>query len=103
MKSLHDNPDVVSYTIFPPHHLVEDSQISDNLRSIVTDYIKENELQVGHAASKCCSPTPNLDHNCCPLRAGRGILRLEIHRAAGLKADTFTKTDAYLKIFYNGN
>ncbi|XP_060927697.1 perforin-1-like [Limanda limanda] len=102
MNSLHDNPDVVSYAIFPLHHLVEDSQISDNLKSIVTDYIKENQLQEGHPASKSCSPTPNLDHNCCPLRAGRGVLRLEIHRAAGLKADTFTKTDAYLKIFYNG-
>ena len=45
MNSLHDNPDVVSYAIFPLHHLVEDSQISANLRSIVTDYIKENQLQ----------------------------------------------------------
>uniref|UniRef100_A0A3P8W7J7 Uncharacterized protein n=1 Tax=Cynoglossus semilaevis TaxID=244447 RepID=A0A3P8W7J7_CYNSE len=47
-------------------------------------------------------PLPLLaDHNCCPLRAGRGHLRLEIHRAAGLRAHTFTKTDAYVKIFYN--
>ncbi|KAG7266235.1 hypothetical protein CRUP_014351 [Coryphaenoides rupestris] len=48
-----------------------------------------------------CSPTPNLDHNCCPLRAGRGTLKLAIHRATGLRADTFTKTDAYVKIFYD--
>ncbi|XP_060927700.1 perforin-1-like [Limanda limanda] len=99
MNSLHDNPDVVSYAILPLHRLVEDSQISDNLRSIVTDYIKENQL---HPASKSCSPTPNLDRNCCPLRAVRGILRLEIQRAAGLNADPFSKTDAYVKIFYNG-
>ncbi|KAG7489779.1 hypothetical protein JOB18_020346 [Solea senegalensis] len=101
MNSLHDNPDVVSYAISPLHHLVEDLQVSDNLRSVITDYIKENQLQE-QSASKNCSPTPNLDHNCCPLRAGRGNLRLEIHRAAGMKADTFTKTDAYVKIFYNG-
>lgn len=102
MNSLHDNPDVVSYAIFPLHHLVEDSQIGANLRSAVTEYIKENQLKEDQFGFKNCSPTPNVDHNCCPLRAGRGTFRLVIHRAAGLKADTFTKTDAYVKIFYNG-
>lgn len=102
MSSLHSNPDVVSYAIFPLHHLVEDTQISAKLKSTITDYIKENQLQEDHFGFKNCSPTPNLDHNCCPLRAGRGTLRLEIHRAVGLRADTFTKTDAYIKIFYNG-
>ncbi|XP_030593824.1 perforin 1.5 [Archocentrus centrarchus] len=102
MNSLHDNPDVVSYAIFPLHQLVEDSQISANLRIVVSEYIKENQLKEDQLGFKNCSPTPNLDHNCCPLRTGRGTLRLEIHRAAGLKADTFTKTDAYVKIFYSG-
>ncbi|KAG7247140.1 hypothetical protein CRUP_019358 [Coryphaenoides rupestris] len=98
MNSLHDNPDVVSYAIFPLHHLVDDPQVQENLKSFVTDYIKENRL---HEGSRNCSPTPNLDHNCCPLRAGRGTLKLAIHRATGLRADTFTKTDAYVKIFYD--
>lgn len=102
MNSLHNNPDVVSYAIFPLHHLVEDSQISANLRSAITEYIRENQLKEDQYSLKNCSPTPNLDHNCCPLRSGRGTMRLEIHRAAGLRADTFTKTDAYVKIFYNG-
>lgn len=102
MNSLHDNPDVVSYAIFPLHHLVEDLQISANLKNSVTEYIKENQLREDQLGLKKCTPTPNLDHNCCPLRAGRGTLSLEIHRAASLKADTFTKTDAYVKIFYNG-
>uniref|UniRef100_A0A3P8Q6J7 Perforin 1.5 n=1 Tax=Astatotilapia calliptera TaxID=8154 RepID=A0A3P8Q6J7_ASTCA len=102
MNSLHENPDVVSYAIFPLHHLVEDSQISANLIRTVSEYIKENQLKEDQLGFKNCSPTPNLDHNCCPLRAGRGTLQLEIHRAAGLRADTFTKTDAYVKIFYNG-
>ncbi|TKS78517.1 Perforin-1 [Collichthys lucidus] len=78
------------------------TQVSANLRSTVTQYIKENQLKEDQFGFKNCSPTPNLDHNCCPLRAGRGTLRLVIHRAAGLRADTFTKTDAYVKIFYNG-
>ncbi|XP_077457552.1 perforin 1.5 [Stigmatopora argus] len=102
MNSLQDNPDVVSYGISPLHHLVEDPQISANLRAIISEYIQENKLQEDELAFKKCSPTPNLDHNCCPLRGGRGTLTLEIIRAAGLKADTFTKTDAFVKIFYNG-
>ncbi|XP_012724305.2 perforin 1.5 [Fundulus heteroclitus] len=102
MNSLHNNPDVVSYAIFPLHHLVEDNQISENLKTMVTEYIKESQLEEEQLGQKNCSPTPNLDHNCCPLRAGRGALMLEIHRAAGLRADTFTKTDAYVKIFYGG-
>ncbi|XP_020561485.2 perforin-1-like [Oryzias latipes] len=102
MNSLHENPDVVSYAIFPLHHLVEDSRVSANLRSVVTEYIKENQLQEELLGLKNCSPTPNLDHNCCPLRAGRGTLTVEIHRGAGLRADTFTKTDAFVKIFYSG-
>lgn len=101
MNSLHNNPDVVTYAISPLHHLVDDFQVRENLKGLVTEYIKENQLQ-DQSTVKNCSPTANLDHNCCPLRAGRGHLRLEIHRAAGLRADTFTKTDAYVKIFYNG-
>lgn len=102
MNSLQNNPDVVSYAIFPLHHLVEDSQVSGNLRSIITEYIKENQLKDNQLGFKNCSPAPNLDQNCCPLRTGTGTLSLAIHRAAGLRADTFTKTDAYVKIFYNG-
>lgn len=102
MNSLHNNPDVVSYAIFPLHQLVQDSQIAANLRDAITGYIQENRLRDDHIDSKKCSPAPNLDHNCCPLRSGRGTLRLTIHRAAGLGADTFTKTDAFVKIFYNG-
>lgn len=102
MNSLHHNPDVISYAIFPLHQLVPDSQMAANLRDAITDYIQENQLKEDQFGSKNCSPTPNLDHNCCPLRSGRGTLRLMIHRAAGLRADTFTKTDAYVKIFYNG-
>ncbi|XP_014027980.1 perforin 1.5 [Salmo salar] len=102
MNSLHDNPGVVSYAIFPLHNLVDDPEVSANLRSMVAEYIDENKLPVDQGEFKTCSPAPNLDHNCCPLRAGRGTLRVMVHRAAGLRADTFTKTDGYVKIWYNG-
>lgn len=101
MSSLQDSPDVVSYAIFPLHHLADHPRVSANLRQAVTEYIKENQLEE-RAGERRCSPKPNLDHNCCPLRSGRGTLSLEIHRATGLRADTFTKTDAYVKVFYGG-
>ncbi len=102
MNSLQHNPDVVSYAIFPLHHLVEDPQISANLRSTVTGYIEENQLMEDRFVFKNCSPTPNLDHNCCPLQAGRATLRVEIERATDLDSDPWGGTDAYVKISYNG-
>lgn len=102
LRSLHNNPDVVSYDIFPLHYLVEDSQISANLRTIVTEYIKENQLREDQFGFRTCSPTPNLDHNCCPLRAGRGTLKLIIQGALGLKPDYFSQSDGFVKIFFNG-
>ncbi|TRY86511.1 hypothetical protein DNTS_010134 [Danionella cerebrum] len=101
MRSLHDNPDVVSYAIFPLHHLVQDPEVSTNLKSAVTEYIEENRISVELKANQGCSQTPNLDHNCCPMRAGRGMLTVMVQRAAGLKADFFTRTDGYVKVWYN--
>ncbi|KAL7885055.1 hypothetical protein AOLI_G00078250 [Acnodon oligacanthus] len=100
MDSLHENPDVISYAIFPLHHLVTDPELSASLRRAVTEYIEENMLPV-EKQNQDCTPTPNLDHNCCPLRAGRGTLRVAVRRAAGLKADLFTRTDGYVKVWYN--
>ncbi|CAM9125798.1 unnamed protein product [Lampetra planeri] len=58
MNSLHENPDVVSYAIFPLHHLVQDSEVSANLKTIITEYIKENKLQEDQLSFKNCSPDP---------------------------------------------
>lgn len=100
MSSLHANPEVVSYGIFPLHQLVDDPKVSGNLRATISQYIQENQLSGDQGGQRTCHATPNLDHHCCPLRAGRGYLRLEIQRAAGLRADSFTKTDAFIKIWY---
>lgn len=100
MSSLQENPDVVSYAIYPLHHLVGDPEIRGNLKSAVSEYVGENMVVEDQKNSQCL-PSENLDHNCCPLRAARGKLLVEIRRASGLKADTFTKTDAFVKIWYN--
>ncbi|KAF4072237.1 hypothetical protein AMELA_G00260760 [Ameiurus melas] len=101
MNSLRENPDIISYAIFPLHHLVVDPELSASLRRAVTEYIEENMLPSGQNQNHECNPTPNLDHNCCPLRAGHGTLRVVVQRATGLKADMFTKTDGFVKVWYN--
>ncbi|XP_046727610.1 perforin 1.5 isoform X3 [Silurus meridionalis] len=101
MNSLRENPDIISYAIFPLHHLVADPELSSNLRRAVTEYIEENMLPSDQNQNHECTSTPNLDHNCCPLRAGHGTLTVLVQRATGLKADLFTKTDGYVKVWYN--
>ncbi|KAJ8285281.1 hypothetical protein GJAV_G00025010 [Gymnothorax javanicus] len=100
MSSLKDNPDVVSYAVFPLHHLVSDPQVSSNLRRAVLEYIEENKLEMAFSKTKTCSLTPNLDHNCCPLRAGLGHLRIVVQRAASLKPDIFSQSDGFVKVWY---
>ncbi|XP_058246273.1 perforin-1-like [Hemibagrus wyckioides] len=101
MNSLRENPEIISYDIFPLHHLVADSELSASLKNAVSDYIKENMLPLEKNPSHKCNLTPNLDHNCCPLRAHRGTMRVVVQRANGLKADPFSKSDAYVKVWYN--
>ncbi|XP_051525391.1 perforin-1-like [Myxocyprinus asiaticus] len=98
MISLHDNPDVISYAIFPLHHLVADLEVSVNLRRAMMEYIEENMLSVDQKNQEC-SQAPNLDHNCCPMRASHVMLAVLLQKAAGLKADFFT--DGYVNVWYN--
>ncbi|XP_035235612.1 perforin 1.5 isoform X1 [Anguilla anguilla] len=100
MSSLYDNPDVVSYSVLPLHHLVGDPGVSANLRRAVLEYIEENKLEAAQSNADTCSPGPNLDHHCCPLRAGLGRLRIVVERAAGLKADVFSQADGFVKVSY---
>ncbi|KAJ8381011.1 hypothetical protein SKAU_G00017890 [Synaphobranchus kaupii] len=101
MSSLYDNPDVVSYSVFPLHHLVSDLEVSSNLRRAVLEYIEENKLEMANSKAKSCSYTPNLDHNCCPLRAGLGHLRIVVEKAVGVKPDFFSQADGFVKVSYN--
>nr|ALA27406.1 perforin 8b [Danio rerio] len=101
-KSLHDNPDVISYAIFPLHHLVADPEVSANLKRAVTQYIEENAISIDHKEYEACSKMSNLDQNCCPLRAGRGTLVVFMMGATGMNEDYFSSSDGYVKAWYNG-
>ncbi|XP_048859992.1 perforin 1.5 [Brienomyrus brachyistius] len=100
ISSLTDDPDIVSFTILPLHYLVHDPHVRDNLKQTVQEYIRENELQVDHSKVRRCLSSPNLDYNCCPLRAGRGRLSIVVQRASDLRADLFTRTDGFVKVMY---
>uniref|UniRef100_A0A8C2B2P8 Perforin-1-like n=1 Tax=Cyprinus carpio TaxID=7962 RepID=A0A8C2B2P8_CYPCA len=102
IMSLHDNPDVLSYAIFPLHRLVADPEVSANLKTAITEYIEENMLSVDQKENQGCSQTPNLDHNCCPMLAGRGTLVVLVLGATGMNEDYFSATDGFVKIWYNG-
>lgn len=101
MNSLRENPEIISYDIFPLHHLVAVSELSASLKKAVSDYIEENMLPLENNPSHKCNLTPNLDHNCCPLRAHHGTLTVVVQRASALSGDFFSQTDAYVKVWYN--
>ncbi|XP_076859716.1 perforin 1.5 [Brachyhypopomus gauderio] len=98
-NSLHKYPDVISYAILPLHHLVSDQERRASLSTAVSEYVEDNMLPLQERHR--CASMPNLDHNCCPLRAGRGRLSVEVRWATGLNADFFTATDAFVKVWYN--
>ncbi|XP_016422643.1 perforin-1-like [Sinocyclocheilus rhinocerous] len=102
VKSLHDNPEVISYAIFPLYHLVADPEVSANLKSAITEYIEENMFSVDQKENQECSQTANLDHNCCPMLAGHGKLVVFVLGATGMNEDYFSATDGFVKIWYNG-
>ncbi|KAI2661587.1 Perforin-1 [Labeo rohita] len=101
MKSLHDNPEVISYAVSPLYHLVADPEISANLKRAITEYIEDNMLSVNDKENQECSQKPNLDHNCCPIRARRGKLVVFVLGATGMNEDYFSATDGFVKIWYN--
>ncbi|XP_073675579.1 perforin-1-like [Garra rufa] len=100
--SLHNNPEVISYTISPLYHLVAHPEVSANLKNAIREYIEENMLSINDKENQRCSQTPNLDHSCCPMRAGRGKLKVFVDRATGMNEDYFSATDGFVKIWYNG-
>ncbi|XP_018613834.1 perforin 1.5 isoform X2 [Scleropages formosus] len=104
--SLNDTPEIVSYAIVPLHHLVSDPAVKDSLRSALRDYIIGNlvlDLHRAERLSQSCPSSPNLDYNCCPLRARYGKLVVVVERASNLNSDYFSQTDCYVKVFYNGH
>ncbi|MBN3299705.1 perforin-1 [Amia ocellicauda] len=115
MDSLRTNPDIVSYALKPLHLLVRGNYIVQaNLQRAVREYILKNALsrscpnqcKVGRRndpSNPClckCHGQTGIDSNCCPNKPGLAKLMVTVVRATGLWGDYFSKTDAYVKVFY---
>ncbi|XP_007250855.3 perforin-1-like [Astyanax mexicanus] len=99
LGSLKNNPDVISYSVFPLHQLAEDPDVRRNLQSAITQYIKDNG-QLKKSPPWCFWNKPNLSLNCCPFKSQRGLLSVTVIRAWGLKGDLVGKTEGYVKVRY---
>ena len=114
LKSLKTLPGVVSYSLTPLHMLLnrtKDPVKRESLRQAVSDHIRgsavpvacRSRCAVGRRVNSCackCSGHRGIDANCCPTQPGLGGLSVVVERATGLWGDHFSKTDAYVKVFY---
>ncbi|KAM4530382.1 perforin-1-like [Odontesthes bonariensis] len=116
LRSLPQNPDIVSYSLDSLHELFpKNTSASENLRSAITHYILEKGLwkncsescragiksdSKDHCVCQCHNdPAVNLD--CCPKQKGMARIIITVQRASGLWGDYFTATDGYVKVFFN--
>ncbi|KAK9958045.1 hypothetical protein ABG768_012226 [Culter alburnus] len=113
LTSLKKIPGVVSYTLSSLHMLVQnDSARQSSLQAAISKYITKNAVstacpsscKVGRRDSSCackCSGHQRVDSNCCPSQPGVATLSVIVKSAAGLWGDVFSKTDGYVKVFYD--
>ncbi|XP_070703913.1 perforin-1.3 [Pempheris klunzingeri] len=113
LSSLKRVPGLVSYQISPLHLLVTDNPVlQSSLRDAISDYIRKSakplrcpaSCKIGHRNQNCacqCSGHRMVNSECCPAEPGVARMNVTVVRAAGLWGDYFSKTDGYVKVFYN--
>uniref|UniRef100_A0A3Q0SNT7 MACPF domain-containing protein n=1 Tax=Amphilophus citrinellus TaxID=61819 RepID=A0A3Q0SNT7_AMPCI len=99
LNSLKDHPDVASYFLRPMYQLVPKGTKKAGMKAAIEQYLKDNSVSNYHSERNCGWSTPNLAYNCCPQKAWRGELRVEIIRAWNLKGDHLGPTDRFGSIF----
>lgn len=117
VASLHDSPSLVDYTLEPLHVLLESQDPRrEALRQAVSKYVTHRarwrdcsrpcppgQQKSPHDPCQCvCHGSGATNQDCCPRE--RGLAKLEVmnFQARGLWGDTFTATDAYVKVFFGG-
>ncbi|XP_038565021.1 perforin-1.3 [Micropterus salmoides] len=113
LSSLMRVPGVVSYEVSPLHLLLtNNSTLKSNLGQAISDYIRNSAkslrcpagCKVGHQKQDCacqCKGHRMVNSDCCPAETGVAQLNVSVVRAEGLWGDYVTKTDGYVKVFYN--
>uniref|UniRef100_A0A1B8Y3U9 Perforin 1 n=1 Tax=Xenopus tropicalis TaxID=8364 RepID=A0A1B8Y3U9_XENTR len=114
MESLKTDPDVLTYSVEPIHNVVRDNgPKKENLRTAVSEYIKENALtkkcscprysppSQGPDCSCTCPLTKYMNSDCCPTNQGMAKLILIIQSAKDLYGDVLSKADGYVKFMYD--
>lgn len=99
MQSLKNIPDIVSYSLFPVFELVADPTVRQNVRTTVTQYLKDNAVPKEQPSQQCTNQ-PNLSPECCPLSPRKGKLRVSINNGWGMDGDPIGDPDPYVKMWY---
>uniref|UniRef100_A0A6J0UQG7 Perforin-1-like n=1 Tax=Pogona vitticeps TaxID=103695 RepID=A0A6J0UQG7_9SAUR len=115
LEGLKSMPGLLSYHLQPIHNLVPKADPKrEGLKQAVSEYVTERALwrNCSHPCppgtqrsprdpcSCICHSDSTTDTMCCSRKRGQGKLTVTIQRAHGLWGDHFTRTDAYVKVFY---
>ncbi|XP_069508014.1 perforin-1-like [Ambystoma mexicanum] len=117
IESLKEHPGILSYSLRPIHELVRSQgPHKENLRMAIRDYVLEktlykncsNTCPPGSSPSKrdsCTCSCPGghgINSMCCSTSRGLAKLTVQIQHANGLWGDHFTRTDAFVKLSFEG-
>ncbi|KAJ7314138.1 hypothetical protein JRQ81_006076 [Phrynocephalus forsythii] len=117
MEGLKSMPGLLSYYLEPIHNLVPKADPKrEGLRQAVSEYVIERALwrNCSHPCppgtqrsprdpcSCVCHSDRATNSLCCSRRRGQAKLTVDVGHARGLWGDHLTRTDAYVKVFYQG-
>ncbi|XP_041943017.1 perforin-1-like [Alosa sapidissima] len=113
LQSLRTHPGAVAHSLTPLHVLLDrtDAEKRESLRRAVSEYVRgyavpvacQSRCAVGRRTESCqckCRGHRGIDANCCPTQPSLASLSVVVEKATGLWGDYFSKTDAYVKVFY---
>ncbi|XP_062396155.1 perforin-1-like [Sardina pilchardus] len=101
LGSIKQNPEIVSYTLFPIHELVSNTTVRGHLQQEVRKYILDNGVAKKPNPQSCGWNRPNLSPDCCPLGTYRGRLSVSVLRAWDLKGDITGRTEGYVRFCFH--
>ncbi|KAM9857510.1 perforin-1-like [Aulostomus maculatus] len=100
LETIKTNPDVVRYLIKPLCDLMPSDSKKAAMKTAIEAYLKSKAVPDTADNVKCSVNNTNIDSNCCPKKASRGALTVEIIRGWKLKGDIWDTTEAYAELTY---